>query len=142
MIGVCWVGPDVKDHVIRFLGDLPVGERAALPLGGGERLQLLVEARLRLVADFKKMTAASSAGTALCRQSLPSLYPCGAVIRAQRARNGRLDNLWAVSALHRCMVPDDVTRHQSVRCRSASGRPECPGEASLRGSVAVSLPKR
>jgi hypothetical protein len=86
------------------------------------------------------MTAASSAETALCRQSLPSLHPCGAVIRAQRASNGQLDDLWAVSALHRCMVPDDSTRDQSVRCRPAPGRPERPGRGLPRGSVAVSLP--
>jgi hypothetical protein len=107
VIGACWVGPDVKNHVIVFLGDLPGGERAALSLGGDERLELLMDAGFRPVADFKQMTAASSAGTALCRQSLPSLHPCGAVIRAQRARNGQRDDLWAVSALHRYMVPDD-----------------------------------
>jgi hypothetical protein len=41
VIGACWVGPDVMDHVILFLAYLPVGERAALSLGGGERSQLL-----------------------------------------------------------------------------------------------------
>jgi hypothetical protein len=64
VIGPSWVGRDVKDHVILFLGDLPLGERAALALGGGERLQLLAEAGHRLIADFKKMVAASSAETA------------------------------------------------------------------------------
>jgi len=141
VIGACWVGPDVKDHVILFVGDLPLSERAAPSLGGGECLQLLPEAGLRLVSDLKKMTAASSAGTALCRQSLPSLYPCGAVIRAQCASNGQLDDLWAVSALHRCMVPDDLTRDPKRALLLGFRTSWAPRrEASLVDSAAVSLP--
>jgi hypothetical protein len=123
---MCWVDLDVKDHMILFSGDLPVGERAAPSLGSGERLQLPADAGLRLVADFKKMTSASSAETASCRQSLPSPYPCGTVIRTQRAGHRQPDDLKAVSPLHRCMVPDDATRHQSMRCRPACGRPGPP----------------
>jgi hypothetical protein len=52
--------------VIHFLGDPPLGERAALPLGGDERLQLLTKTGHRLVANFEEMTAASSAKTTPC----------------------------------------------------------------------------
>jgi len=75
-------GRDAEDDLILFLGDLPLGKRAALPLGGGERLQLLAETGHRLVANFKDMTAASSAVTTSCGQSLPSPHPRGAGVRA------------------------------------------------------------
>jgi hypothetical protein len=105
VIGARWVGRDVKDDVFPVPGHRPVGEGAALPLGGGEGLQLLVEAGGRLVADFKAMAAASSAEPAPCRQGLPSLHPCSAVIWPQRARKGQLKDLWAVST-HSYIIPD------------------------------------
>jgi hypothetical protein len=116
VIGPSWVGRDVKDDVILFLGDLPLRERAAPSLGGGERLQLLAETGHRLVANFKEMTAASSAEPTPGGQCLPSLHPCGTVVRAQGARDGQLDQLRAVSTIHACMVSDACCRpNQGVR---------------------------
>ncbi len=77
-----WGDRDAKDDVPFFVSDLPLGKRATLPLGGGECSQLLVETGHRLVANFKEMTAASSAETAPRGQSLPSPQPCGAVVQA------------------------------------------------------------
>jgi len=57
--------------------------------GGGERLELVADARLGLVTDLEPMTAASSAGTALHGQRLPPPHARRPVVRAQRAGEGQ-----------------------------------------------------
>jgi len=68
---------------------VPRDERATVPLGGGERLELVADARLGLVTDLEPMTAASSAGTALHDQRLPPPHARRPVVRAQRAGEGQ-----------------------------------------------------
>lgn len=58
------IGRDVEDWVVPVFAHVPRAERATVPLGGGERLELVADARLGLVTDLEPMTAASSAGTA------------------------------------------------------------------------------
>jgi hypothetical protein len=87
-----------------LLGSPSTGQTNSIALGGGERLQLLAETGHRLVANFKDMTAAASAVRTSCRQSLPLPHPCGAVVRAQGARDRQLDQLRTVSRIHTCMV--------------------------------------
>lgn len=83
------IGRDVEDWVVPVFAHVPRAERATVPLGGGERLELVADARLGLVTDLEPMTAASSAGTALHGQRLPPPHAHRPVVRAQRAGEGQ-----------------------------------------------------
>jgi hypothetical protein len=120
------IGRNAKDDPISFLADVPGGERAALPFSGSECVQLLADARLGSVRDDQPMTMASSAGTALHRQSLPSLHPLGTIACAQRAGDGQSNRLRLGGAVHPFIVPEVVHDDQSWSRPPVLGLPTRP----------------
>lgn len=52
VVGGARIGRDKEDGVLAALDHLPGDELAAVPLGGGERFELVADARVRLVANL------------------------------------------------------------------------------------------
>ena len=109
-------------------GHVPRDERTAPPLGGGERLELVADARLRLVAHLEPMTAATRAGTPLLGQCLPAPHAGCPVVQAQRAGEGQLGHA-AIIARSR---QRSSTSGQATTCRA---QPQSQASSSSSASV-------